>query len=86
MNLCNKDIAMNYCIYNNPPMKNSARKKGRPPKEITLSEVLPPIRVTPDQKVTYRKAAESSGMSLSAWLKAAAEKQLAQSDFNEKEA
>lgn len=48
-------------------------KRGRPPKDKNSSEVLPPVRVTPEQKDTYKKAAELAGMSLSAWLKKAAD-------------
>jgi len=58
-------------------MKNTKPlKRGRPPKLHSSSEVLPPVRVTPEQKETYRKAAESVGLSLSAWLKNAADKML----------
>jgi predicted HicB family RNase H-like nuclease len=48
-------------------------KRGRPPKDKNSSEVLPPVRVTPEQKVTYKKAADLAGISLSAWLKKAAD-------------
>ncbi len=51
-------------------------KRGRPSKLHSSSEVLPPVRVTPQQKETYKKAAELAGLSLSAWLKKAADKQL----------
>lgn len=58
-------------------MKNiKPLKRGRPPKLNSSSEVLPPVRVTPEQKETYRRAAESVGLSLSAWLKNAAEEML----------
>jgi len=51
-------------------------KRGRPPKQHSSSEVLPPVRVTPRQKETYKKAAELAGLSLSAWLKKAADEKL----------
>ena len=51
-------------------------KRGRPPKQHSLSEVLPPVRVTPEQKESYKKAAELEGLSLSAWLKKAADENL----------
>lgn len=44
-------------------------KRGRPEKEDSAREVIPPIRVTKEQKQHYRSAAEEAGMSLSAWLK-----------------
>ncbi len=53
-------------------------KRGRPPKPYCSSDVLPPVRVTPEQKETYRKAAKLAGLSLSAWLKKAAEEMLSQ--------
>lgn len=51
-------------------------KRGRPPKQRSSSEVLPPVRVTPQQKIIYKKAAELAGLSLSAWLKKAADEKL----------
>lgn len=59
-------------------MRNENRplKLGRPPKSDSASEVLPPIRVTAEQKKTYRDAAKFAGLSLSAWLKEAAEDKL----------
>lgn len=56
--------------------KTSPLKRGRPQKPDSASEVLPPVRVTPEQKETYKEAAKLSGMSLSAWLKEAAEDKL----------
>jgi predicted HicB family RNase H-like nuclease len=56
--------------------KTKPVKRGRPPKLHSSSEVLPPVRVTPEQKKTYKKAAESAGLSLSAWLKNAADEKL----------
>lgn len=58
-------------------------KRGRPPKERSSSEVLPPVRVTPEQKETYKKAAELAGMSLSAWLKKAADEKLTHQQHHE---
>lgn len=51
-------------------------KRGRPQKSDSATEVLPPVRVTPEQKETYKEAAKFSGLSLSAWLKEAAEDKL----------
>jgi hypothetical protein len=56
--------------------KSSPSKRGRPPKPDSASEVLPPVRVTPEQKETYKEAAKFVGLSLSAWLKEAAEDKL----------
>lgn len=56
--------------------KTKPVKRGRPPKLNSSSEVLPPVRVTPEQKMTYKKAAELAGLSLSAWLKKAADEKL----------
>ena len=53
-------------------------KRGRPLKSDTSSEVLPPVRVTPEQKEVYRAAAKSEGITLSAWLKKAAHEKLTQ--------
>lgn len=54
-------------------MTEKRKKKGRPEKAIKASEVLPPVRVTLAQKVAYQRAAKDAGMSLSAWLKHAAD-------------
>ena len=69
-------LVINYCIYNNWFMKADSQKRGRPCKPIKASETLPPIRVTPDQKKRFKEEAKKAGMSLSAWLKDVAHKQL----------
>jgi len=58
-------------------------KRGRPPKADSSSEVLPPVRVTPEQKEIYKAAAKSEGLSLSAWLKRAAQEKLSQQQASE---
>jgi len=60
-------------------------KRGRPPKADSSSEVLPPVRVTPEQKeiYRYRAAAKSEGLSLSAWLKRAAQEKLSHQQASE---
>ena len=50
----------------------SSNQRGRPQKEISASEVIPPIRVTTEQKHAYKRAAKEAGMSLSGWLKSLA--------------
>ena len=55
---------------------NNEPKRGRPPKTNPSSKTLPPIRVTADQKERYRKAAEKKGMSVSAWIKSLADKEV----------
>jgi predicted HicB family RNase H-like nuclease len=57
-------------------IKTTPSKRGRPQKPDSASEVLPPVRVTPEQKETYKEAAKFAGLSLSAWLKEAAEDKL----------
>ncbi|MDV5247133.1 hypothetical protein [Shewanella xiamenensis] len=57
-------------------MKTTPSKRGRPQKPDSASEVLPPVRVTAKQKETYKDAAKFAGLSLSAWLKEAAEDKL----------
>ena len=57
-------------------MKANPSKRGRPKKSDSASEVLPPVRVTSEQKETYKCAAKSAGLSLSAWPKEAAEDKL----------
>ena len=52
-------------------MSNS-NQRGRPQKEDPASEVIPPIRVTSEQKHVYKLAAKEAGMSLSGWLKSLA--------------
>ena len=54
-------------------MTDKHAKKGRPEKVIKASEVLPPVRVTLAQKTAYQRAARNADMSLSAWLKNAAD-------------
>lgn len=44
-------------------------KRGRPQKEDAATEVIPPIRVTSEQKNLYKHAAKEAGMSLSGWFK-----------------
>lgn len=50
----------------------NSNQRGRPQKEVSASEVIPPIRVTTEQKHAYKRAAEEAGMSLSGWLKSLA--------------
>ena len=44
-------------------------QRGRPQKENSAKEIIPPIRVTAEQKKVYKFAAKEAGMSLSGWLK-----------------
>lgn len=60
-------------------MKNTTQKRGRPYLEKAASSTLPPIRVTPEEKELFRKAAENAGMSLSAWIKSIARENIAKS-------
>lgn len=48
---------------------STINRRGRPQKEDSASEVIPPIRVTAEQKYMYKIAAKEAGMSLSGWLK-----------------
>lgn len=52
-------------------MKNA---RGRPPKKNSADSVIPPIRVTEDQKHQYQEAAKSAGLSLSEWIRGLADK------------
>ena len=47
--------------------------RGRPEKDNPAKEVIPPIRVTKEQKENYRSAAKDAGMSLSTWIKVLAD-------------
>jgi len=49
------------------------RIKGRPRQDVSATETLPPIRVTPQQKTNYKLAADAAGLSLSAWFKTIAD-------------
>lgn len=50
------------------------KRRGAPPKENPASDRIE-IRVTPDQRRSWLAAAKRAGLSLSAWLKALAERQ-----------
>ena len=65
-------------------IKSKISKRGRPPKIDSFSDVLPPIRVTPDQKASFKEAASAAGLSFSAWLKEAAEEKLSRQRVLEK--
>lgn len=54
-------------------MKRNTRNRGRPKQNVSATETLPPIRVTPQQKSNYKLAAEAAGLSLSAWFKTIAD-------------
>ena len=43
--------------------------RPKKPKDELASEIIPPIRVTTEQKAAYKKAAKSDGFALSAWIK-----------------
>ena len=43
--------------------------RPKKPDNEKASEVLPPIRITQKQKDAYKKAADNSGLMLSAWVK-----------------
>lgn len=45
------------------------KQVGRPHSENNADKVLPPVRVTSDQKTKYKAAAKKSNLSLSAWIK-----------------
>lgn len=60
-------------------MNNPVRKRGRPRIEKKSSSTLPPIRVTPEEKEQFQKAAEKAGMSLSAWIKSIVHENIAKS-------
>lgn len=62
-----------YTLYCPQTEAMKMQKRGRPPKDVTASQVLPPIRVTEDQIERYKKAAEESGLKLSSWLKEVAD-------------
>lgn len=54
---------------------NTNKPRGRPPKSNSASETLSPIRVTPEQKVLYKQAAEKAKLSVSAWIKELADRE-----------
>lgn len=64
-------------VKDNCPDYNSAmikkKRRGAPPKENPAS-VRVEFRVTPDQRDSWVTAAKRAGMTLSAWLKALADK------------
>lgn len=51
------------------------KKRGRPFKEETARLVLPPIRVTEEQRSRYKQAADEQGKKLSSWLRDIADKE-----------
>jgi len=57
-------------------MNEKIKKRGRPSLENSASSTLPPIRITLEEKQKFREAAESAGMSLSAWLKSIARERI----------
>lgn len=46
------------------------KRMGRPPAENPATDLLGTVRVTPEQKATYREAADAEGLKLAAWIKA----------------
>ena len=52
------------------------KPRGRPPKSNSASETLSPIRVTKQQKILYKKAAEQANISVSAWIKGLADREV----------
>lgn len=50
------------------------KRRGRPLKDDNATEVLPPIRVTLEQKQLYKKAAKKADLGLSAWIRFLADK------------
>lgn len=54
----------------------SFNNRGRPPEAESVTEVIPPIRVTKKQKATYKRFAEAQGLSLSAWIKMLADNEI----------
>ncbi len=55
-----------YNLFMNEKTKNPV---GRPPTENPASTTLPRVRVTPDKLAAYKKSAEQSGQSFSAWIR-----------------
>ncbi|GAB1081915.1 MAG: hypothetical protein SStaBPW_38140 [Shewanella algae] len=51
------------------------KPRGRPQKSNSASETLSPIRVTPEQKALYKKAAEKAKLSVSSWIKELADRE-----------
>ncbi len=50
-------------------MTSNKKKMGRPPVDNPASTTLPRVRVTPDKLAAYKKSAEQSGQSFSAWIR-----------------
>ncbi len=50
--------------------------RPKKPKDELASDVIPPIRVTKEQKDAYKKAAKDNGFSLSAWIKKILDKEV----------
>jgi len=50
-------------------MSAFSNHRGRPKKKDGATDTLPPIRVTPKQKMEYKLAADQAGLTMSAWLK-----------------
>ncbi len=50
--------------------------RPKKPENEKASDVIPPIRVTKEQKDAYKKAAKDNGFSLSAWVKKTLDKEV----------
>ncbi len=49
--------------------------RGRPTKNNGAKQVLPPIRITEEQRARYKQAAQAEGKCLSAWIKSLADRE-----------
>lgn len=45
------------------------RRPGRPPRGKRAADVLIAIRLTPDERLTYQRAADVAGLNLSDWIR-----------------
>lgn len=62
-----KYMSVHLICYNSG--MNEKRSRGRPPIQNPATERLPMVRVTPEQRQSYQKAAESEGMPMAGWIK-----------------
>ena len=60
--------------------KKTKKRAGRPPIDNPASTTLPRVRVTPDKLAAYKKAAEQSNQSFSAWIRNLLDKGLKEKD------
>jgi predicted HicB family RNase H-like nuclease len=72
-------LSKGFCICNNKKeivIIGTLVARPKKPENEKANDVIPPIRVTKEQKEAYKKAAKDNGFSLSAWIKKILDKEV----------